>query len=269
MSDDGRYFDEGDVKAGKREFDFKGREGQGPDDWDDDIDIMRSRGFVSVSLSGRSALSRAETLLSGIPDGLEKAVRSATARMQSHLRSFSTKAAAERYAVTSKTIRQEENVSVSYTFSGGVQVMIEFSGYKIPLYRFSGASPKTPTKDMSRRIGVLINSRLDAKTGDDMFNWKLLHPSIPASGHALKSTSPYKFDRAFVAHFKSGHTGIFERTGDTSKADREEIQELYGPSVPQMLGNDEVANKVIDDSMEYFDKRMEHEISRILNGIGG
>ena len=263
----GRNFGEGDVRVGERSYNWKGREGWGPEDYEDDV--AKSSGLFQFSISERSVLSRAEKLLAGIADGLEKAVKSAASRTETHLKSSSTKAVAERYAVTAATIRAEENVEVSYSFAQGAQVNIIFSGYKIPLYRFAGASPKNPARDMSRRVGIMFGSSLDTKTGDDVFKWRLVHPSLPASGHALKSTAPYRFQDAFTAHFKSGHTGIFERTNEMSKHDREQIQELYGPSVPQMLGNDEVAKKVADDTMEYFDKRMEHEIDRILSGYGG
>ena len=261
-----RSFSDSDIRMGERIYSWKERTGAGPEDIEDDT-ISRSSGLFSVSLSGRSALSRAEKMLSGIPDGLEKAVRSATSRIETHLKATTTKAAAERYAVSPATIRKEENISVSYSFAQGAQVNILFSGEKIPLFRFSGASPKGPTKDMSRRVGIMLGSAQSAK-GEDVFRWRLVHPSLPARGHALNSTAPYQFQNAFVARFKSEHTGIFERTGGMTSRDKDEIQELYGPSVPQMLGNDEVANKVIEDTMKTFDKRMEHEITRLLNGWG-
>ena len=261
-----RFFSDSDIHGSKRYYNWKEQTGEGPED-SEDTGISRSSGFFSVSLSGRSALSRAERLLAGIPGGLKKAVQSASARIETHLKSSATKAAAERYAVSQVTIRKEENVSVSYSFSQGAQVTIIFSGEKIPLFRFSGASPSSPAKDMSRRVGIMLGSVQSAK-GEDVFRWRLVHPSLPARGHALNSTAPYQFRDAFVARFKSGHTGIFERTGGVTSRDKDEIQELYGPSVPQMLGNDEVANKVIEDTMETFDKRMEHEITRLLNGWG-
>lgn len=262
-----RFFGDSDVRGGERYYNWKERTGAGPEDLEDE-GIARSSDFFSVSLSGKSALSRAESLLSGIPGGLERAMQSAVSRLETHLKTTATKAAAERYAVSPATIRKEENVSVTYSLSQGAQVSILFSGEKIPLYRFSGASPKGPTKDMSRRVGIMLGSAENAK-GEEMFRWRLVHPALPARGHALNATAPFQFQNAFVSRFKSGHTGIFERTGGMTSRDKDEIQELYGPSVPQMLGNDEVANKVIQDTMEHFDKRMEHEIDRILSGIGG
>lgn len=262
-----RLFDDSDIKSGARFYDWKGKEGLGPDD-DSDIGIAKSSGALSISLSGRSSLNRAEKLLAGIPVGFEKAIRSAAKRIEPEIKRSSTNAAAERYAVTPATIRKEEDVSVSYSFNQGAQVTITFAGYKIPLYRFSGAAPKNPAKDMSRRVGVMLGSSTDVG-GEDIFKWRLVHPSIPAKGHALKATAPYQFQHAFVAHFKSGHTGIFEKTGGMTSRDKDEIEEIYGPSVPQMLGNDAVARKVVDDAMEAFDARMEHELFRIMNGWGG
>lgn len=97
--------------------------------------------------------------------------------------------------------------------------------------------------------------------------WKLLYPSVPAHGHVLKSTSPALFQHAFVSRMKStGHTGIYERTGGMTSNDKDEIKELFGPSVPQMLGSSEVAEKLSAAAMDKFEERLDHEINAILNG---
>ncbi len=41
-----------------------------------------------------------------------------------------------------------------------------------------------------------------------------------------------------------------------------------GSSVPQMLGNKEVEEKLAHESMEKFEERLDHEVLRILNGWG-
>ena len=36
--------------------------------------------------------------------------------------------------------------------------------------------------------------------------------------------------------------------------------------VPQMLGNEEVTEKLAEKAMEKFEERLDHEVNRILNG---
>ena len=71
---------------------------------------------------------------------------------------------------------------------------------------------------------------------------------------------------AFVAPVKAGekqHVGIFERIGES----RLPIRQLPGPSVTGMFkANEEVHNKVWDAMFETFEKRVEHELERLLNG---
>lgn len=39
-----------------------------------------------------------------------------------------------------------------------------------------------------------------------------------------------------------------------------------GSSVPQMVGNEDVQQALVDDTMKKFDERLEHEINVIING---
>ena len=100
-------------------------------------------------------------------------------------------------------------------------------------------------------------------------NLRPVHPGIAAAGHQLVSTSPPTFSRAFVAQMKSGHIGIFERTGGKTATGDAEIKEIMGSSVPQMLGNEDVQESLAEKTMAKMDERLEHEVNRILAGWGG
>lgn len=190
---------------------------------------------IHIQTAGGDSLARAEKMLSGIPGGMEKAVRSAMARSVSHLRTSSVKAVRERYDIAAADVRANENVTVRYSYHDGVQASILFAGRKIPLHRYGGAAPKYPVPG---------------------------NPNAPAFGHQLKSTSPERFHNAFVARMPvSGHVGLFERTGG-----KDEIQEIMGSSVPQMLGSPEVEERLARESMEKFEDRLDHEINAFLNG---
>ena len=47
------------------------------------------------------------------------------------------------------------------------------------------------------------------------------------------------------------------------------LKQLYGPSTAQMLNNEEILDKMDETMRVTYEKRIEHEINRILNGYGG
>lgn len=217
-----------------------------------------SGGFAGIQLSvaGQEAVDRAASLLAGVEGGVEKAVRSAMGKAVARLRRSNVNAVRERYAISAADIRENENVQVSYSYDSGVQAYVRFSGARIPLFRFDGASPHQPTKDTSRRVPIM--------SGEE--RWRLMYPGVAASGHVLKATSPYQFERAFVAKMRNGHIGIFERTGGMTSHGKDEIEELFGPSVPQMLGSEDVEKALVDEAMQSFEKDLDHDVLAILSG---
>ena len=208
--------------------------------------------------TGGTSLSKAEKLLAGIEGGIEKATRSAMQRAVSNLRTNSSKIIREKYDISESALRMKENVTVRYSYSSGIIAFVNFSGYKLPLFRYGGASPKNPQWDRSGWVSAMIQGK-----------WRRVHPSLAASGHQLKSTSPTKFENAFVAQMESGHIGIFERTGGATSTGGDAIKEIMGSSIPQMLGNKEVEEKLAEKAREKFEERLDHEVNRILNGWGG
>lgn len=220
--------------------------------------------FIRISVGGQDALSRAENLLAGIPGGLDKAIKSAMARSLSHLRTSSTKEIRKVYAISAAALRAEENIKTKYTYQPGqgISGYVLFSGKRIPLYRYDGSSPVQPTKDTSKKYGVVTGENA---SGEGI--WKFLYPGVAAAGHVLKSTSPYRFDSAFVARMRNGHVGIFERTGGMTSNSKDELEELFGPSVPQMVGNEAVQQALVEEAMKKFDERLSHEVDVILAGL--
>ena len=202
---------------------------------------------IQLTAAGEEALDRAARLLAGVEGGVEKAVRRAAGKAAARLRRANVQAVRERYAISAANIRENENVQVSYSYDGGVQAYVRFSGARIPLFRFDGAAPRQPAQDAGRRVPV--------QTGA---GWRMLH--------VLKATAPYQFAEAFVARMPSGHTGIFERTGGRTANGRDEIQELYGPSVPQMLGSQTVAGTLAREAMGDFAQDLDRAVLAILSG---
>lgn len=67
--------------------------------------------------------------------------------------------------------------------------------------------------------------------------------------------------KAFIAVMrKSGHKGVFERESGDSLP----IKQLYGPSVPQMIKNEEIMKKINDEANKTLQKRIDAEIANLL-----
>ena len=166
-------------------------------------------GSVTVTVNeaaGQAAIERAKALLAGIQGGVDKAMKASMSRTVDRLRRESNQAIREKYDITDAGIRAEKNVRVRYSYQNGVQATVTFSGRKIPLYRLGGAYPKVPTQDIAAgRKPVMVKGA-----------WTMQYQGVAARGHQFQDTSPTQFMDAFVAQMKSGHIGIFERTGGMS-----------------------------------------------------
>ena len=216
-------------------------------------------GSITVTVNeaaGQEAIERAKALLNGIPDGVEKAMKAAMSRTVQKVRSGTNKAIQEKYDITDANIRNEKNVRVRYTYQNGVQATVTFSGRKIPLYRFGGSSPKVPTQDVAAgRKPVMVKGM-----------WTMQYQGVPARGHQFKGTGPTQFADAFVAQMKSGHIGIFERTGGSTSEGSDAIREIMGSSVAQMVGRQEVAQKLTEEAYQTFETELDKAVYRILTG---
>ncbi len=213
---------------------------------------------VQVQVMDQGRLDKLQALLAGIPNGAERAARSAMSRAVSHLRSGSAKAIRERYDISAGAVKANERVSVRYSHQDGVQAFVTFGGGKIPLFRYGGASPGGPAYDQGQRVPMMIHGQ-----------WRLGHPGVAARGHQLKSTAPALFEHAFVARMGSGHVGIFARDGGKTRSGGDSISEIMGGSVPGMLGSEKVREKLAEETAEKYMERYHHEVNRLLNGWGG
>jgi len=209
----------------------------------------------NVGLKGGS-LDRAQKLLAGIPDGLHRALQSAISRTTDTVRTHSSRAISGVYAISATNLRSNVNVKSSFkTSSDSIVGQITFSGTKLPLYRYD-VWPKNPLKDRHRNVQAVINGQ-----------WRTVNPGVAASGHQLRSTGRTKFENSFIARMSSGHYGMFERTGGFTSNGGHAIREIMGSSYSQMLANTDVQDDITAKAAETFDKRMDAEINRILNGF--
>ena len=206
--------------------------------------------------AGQAAIERAKALLAGIQGGVDKAMKASMSRTVDRLRRDSNQAIREKYDISDEGIRAEKNVRVRYSFQNGVQATVTFSGRKIPLYRFGGAYPKVPTQDIAAgKKPVMVKGA-----------WTMQYQGMAARGHQFKGTGPTQFMDAFVAQMKSGHIGIFERTGGSTSEGSDAIREIMGSSVAQMVGNQQVAQRLTESAYRTFETELDKAVYRILTG---
>ncbi|MDE6837191.1 MAG: hypothetical protein K2P33_02210 [Acutalibacter sp.] len=186
----------------------------------------------SVDVLAEENFSKAEALLNGIPGGVYKAVGSALTRAASAGKTEAKRAVAQEYTIGSGDfLRYTRNINHFVRGGdGSVEVVFGFAGYPIPLMHFQ--------------------------------------MSIDGEGrpvaHVKRSNAPEVLRHAFRANAGS-HWGIYERVG----AERFPIRQLYGPATTQMMYSNENVLDTIEEKMaETYEKRIDHEILRVLNGWG-
>ena len=210
--------------------------------------------IMEITPATALTLEKAEVMLRGVGGGTSKAIHSAMQRAVTKLKSSTSKAVRERYAISASAAKSSP--SIRYTIGEGVSAEITWKGGKIQLSKFQGSS-NSPAYDTSKTVLI--------KKSD---GWWMVHPGKEAKGHVLTSTGAQPLTNSFVARFKSGHAGIFERTGGTTSSGAEKLTEKMGLSVPQMVGNDEVYENISEETMETLDERLNHEILRLLGVFG-
>lgn len=188
-------------------------------------------GGVMVDIA-EDSLDRATRLLAGINGGVYKAVGSALSRAAASGKTAAKGAVTKEYTISqSEFLARTKNINhVVRESGGGISVVFGFRGSVIPLMKFN----------------TRVNSSGQIVT------------------QVKRSGSAEMLNRAFSAQM-GGHRGIYERTGP----ERFPVKELFGPATPQMMLSNEAVTDEIDAKMaETYEKRIDHEILRILNGWG-
>ena len=185
--------------------------------------------IVDVAEEG---LSHVQKVLAGIDGGWQKAVGSALSRAAASGKTAAKGAVAEEYVISqSDFLAATRNMNhFTRTGDGGVEVVFGFAGNVIPLTRF------------------------DTRVGSDG----------SVATRVKRNSTQQTLEHAFRAQM-GAHTGVYERIG----LDRFPVRELFGPATPQMMySNEDVMDAVEEKMTETYEKRIDHEIMRVLNGYG-
>lgn len=173
----------------------------------------------------KNALETAARRLEGIPDGLNTALMRSFNRALSEGRTAATREVAKQYTLRAKDVRP--SFAMQRASKGDLNASLVSRGSRLPLETFAHR-PRSDTTGNRRkeiRVGVRRGS--------------------------LKPVG-----QAFV------HQGqILQRLGST----RLPVQKKFGPAIPTMLEDDQVADLVVETLSKSVDKRLEHETIRMLN----
>lgn len=174
-------------------------------------------------------IERAQFALVNVRNGAPRALSRAINRALNGIRTDIVAAVVAEYAIKPSDVRQ--TIRVRGASPANLTGAAISTGGVIPLIKFN-VNPKTPKRVPVLRAGVRFGNQ----------------EAIPD---------------AFVATMR-GHTGVFKR----KTKNRYPLQELYAPSIPQLIGNERVIKAVADNAGDRLSKNLDHEIDRLLHGIG-
>ncbi|MNW48669.1 hypothetical protein D3C74_260450 [compost metagenome] len=184
-------------------------------------------GFLDV----RSNLKAARRQIAGMDKLIQQATRSAINRATQRSKTETGRKVRERYVI--KQGEAVKTISIKKAAGADMKAELTSKGKTIPLINFN-TTPKKRTKKPPKALKAAV----------------------------LRGSPRKPIKHAFVAN-AGGHTGVFARVGKK----RLPIRELRGPAVPEMVGNQEVVEHVQTVYAEEMEKRMTHELNRLLGRL--
>ncbi len=181
-------------------------------------------------------LGKVHTILEGVEHAKDKVLSPAFGRALQAGKTEAKRQAVKTYHIKSGDYNKNSYIKYKGVEHGEDEIVgsILFAGRPIPLIKYK-TTPTTPQKDAIPKAAV------------------------------LKENAPVKFNKrndVFVQQMGTGHIGIFKREEIGN------IKQLYGPSTPRMTENEAVMQKIEEKVHEVLNRRIEHEIERLLNGEG-
>lgn len=182
---------------------------------------------VTVNVD-QQLLNEVRERLRSLSNKAPNAISTALNRAVTSVASNVSKEVRKEYVIKSSDIK--ETISKTRASRSNLNAMVRSKGELIPLDRFK-VSPKTVQPTRKKPIKVAV------KKG------------------GLKTTLG-----AFVTDING--IKVFKR--ESKK--RLPINRLFGPSVPQMLKNEEIRRNINEEGKRVFNERLDNQINRILSG---
>ena len=192
------------------------------------------------------ALKEVEAKLDGVKNGVEKVTMRAINRSLSSGKTALSKGIRKTYTVNAATVN--ETISIRRASVSNLEGSIVSSGKPLSARHFSHSPEGQATTGSERkRIRVTVKKGEGGKykTG---FLWD--------GGWGTDKYAIYIRSGGKIRPTKGYHAG------KRYKVDK--VKKVSGPSVPQMAGNEDVQERVQERVQEIFEKRLDHEVNRIL-----
>lgn len=191
---------------------------------------------VTVQDIGKVSLERVNQILGGsFKTDVWKAAHNALLRAGDTARAQAGRFATAEYMISKGAFdantKTKTKLEGGYSAGGVTSMTVSFAGSVIPLLTFNTR--------YSRGGGLMF---AQVKRG--------------GGGGTLR--------HVFTANI-GGRLGAFERKGKS----RFPVEGKYGPSTAHMMQNEKVTEEMSKTIEETYDRRIEHEITRILSGYGG
>ncbi|MBE6901403.1 MAG: hypothetical protein E7478_02920 [Ruminococcaceae bacterium] len=181
-------------------------------------------------------MERVSTLLRDLPGNKTKAaLANAANRAMTTARSEIWKAVHEQYTVKRTAFYRDTKIKVHRANASALGAALEFRGNVIPLIDFNVSGYRSHERRSVRLVKAAV---------------------YQGASETLK--------HAYIANLGTYGEAVFERLSPK----RNSSSQLYGPSAAHMAANADVTDKVSKAVQETFDKRLEHEIDRIIRGYG-
>lgn len=188
---------------------------------------------LSLAIKGTKALK----------DKMQPAASLALNRVGQGVVTEASRKVKETYNIKSADVKNAMRLVLSSPEAG--EVLIKSKGRNLPVTRFK-VTPKAPTGKRQKMVKL-----------------------------AIRRGETKKLSTAFIAN-RRGAVGVMRRQNPTGQSGRERvmnakgyrpelpIEELHGPAIQRMLNEPQVVEHIQNEAKERMNKRLEHEIKRIL-----
>lgn len=189
---------------------------------------------IRVENIGNENIDRINKIMAGIPGGAFKVTYSALKRAGQTAKTKAGQFAAAEYTISkgdfTRNVTEKVHTEGGGSAGGVASMSISFAGAVLPLLTFNTSFSRNG----------LLTTQVKRNGGADTL------------------------EHAFAARI-FGPIAVFERVG----APRFPVEQKFGPSTGHMMQNEKVTEEMDKTIRETFEKRVDHEMLRVLNGWGG
>ena len=196
--------------------------------------------FVDITTNA----DEVERKLAEITDKSKLGMMRAMNRTASVVNTSVKKEVSARYFISQKKI--SETLHIENASTSNLTALVVSQGSKLGLEKFK-VSPLRPVKlsKKGKRTPGVYKAAIKKAGG-----------LKPLTGKNILGRK----NKPFVAIMPNGHEGVFIR----ETWDAYPIDSMMGPAVPQLAGKKEVMEAVTKKANETLEKRIEHELSRVM-----